>query len=275
MAMLQSLLATAASQGLATLDAQLLLSHCIGKPRTYLYAWPEVEIDPITTTRFEALCARRLRGEPVAYLLGEREFWSLALAVSPDTLIPRPETELLVEWALSLPLPAAANVVDLGTGSGAIALALASERPGWKVVGVDRSAAALAIACANARKLGIDNIVWCVGDWLTALSGTFDLIVANPPYIAADDPHLQRGDVRFEPASALVAEDAGLADLRHIAGAAAGQLAPGGWCLLEHGYQQAAAVRALLRQAGFEGSGSRCDLAGIERVSGGRMGSQP
>ncbi|CAN0602831.1 unnamed protein product, partial [Ectocarpus sp. 12 AP-2014] len=214
---------------------------------------------------------RRQQGEPVAYLLGKREFWSLPLTVTPATLIPRPETELLIECALELSLPGDARVVDLGTGSGAIALALAHERPHWQVTGVDVSAEALEVARANAESLGLARVDWRLGNWLEPL-GTerFSLIVSNPPYVTPDDPHLEMGDLPFEPRSALVAGEDGFADLRLITEAAPDHLVPEGWLMLEHGFEQGEGVRDLLTRAGFEAVRSHRDLSGQERISVGR-----
>lgn len=253
------------------LDAELLLAHCLGRDRSHLYAWPEREVSADVEARFRQLLARRTAGEPVAHLTGEREFWSLPLAVDASTLIPRPDTERLVEVALEIADPRPLDVLDLGTGSGAIALALARERPGWRVTGVDMSADAVALAERNRASLSIANARFVRSDWFSALGvERFDLIVGNPPYIAPDDSHLDQGDVRFEPRSALVAGEGGLADIRHIVTAARDFLVPGGWLLLEHGWQQGAAVRALLAAAGFDEVASWRDYGDNERLSGGR-----
>jgi release factor glutamine methyltransferase len=252
-------------------DAEVLLCHCLDKPRSYLYAWPDAAVEDVAAERYLALLAARRRGEPIAYLTGRREFWSLPLRVTRDTLIPRPDTETLVAWALALPLPPAARVLDLGTGSGAIALALASERAGWTVTAIDRSAAALAVAAENGRALGLDNAGFLQSDWFSALAGRrYHLVVSNPPYIDPQDSHLGRGDLRFEPRLALVAEGQGLAAIEQIAAAAPAHLEPGGWLLLEHGCEQGEAVRSLLARLGLVDIETRCDLAGLERVSGGR-----
>ncbi len=256
----------------AAIDAELLLCHCLGQSRSWLFTWPEREVSDHQRSCYERLLARRAAGEPVAYLTGSRGFWSLELAVNEYTLIPRPETETLVEWALELPLPAVARVLDLGTGSGAIALALASERPAWQVQGLDASGDALAVAQRNAQRCGLQQVTFLQSDWFSALAADarFHLLVSNPPYVDPDDPHLEQGDLRFEPQSALAAAEAGLADLRSIISEAARYLEPGGWLLLEHGYQQGEAVRALLLAAQFEQVTTRQDLAGLDRISGGR-----
>lgn len=256
----------------ARVDAEWLLAAALGKSTSYLRTWPEREVTLACAERFAADLARRRRGEPVAYILGRQGFWSLELQVAPDTLIPRPDTELLVETALRMLAATPSRVLDLGTGSGAIALALAAERPAWQVCGVDRIGAAVALAERNRLRLGLNNATFAVSDWFSALDGErFQLIVSNPPYIPASDPHLLQGDVRFEPQSALVAGQDGLDDIRAIIAQAPGHLQPGGWLLLEHGYDQAEAVRALLAARGFEATESRRDLGGHERISLGRL----
>jgi len=250
------------------LDAELLLAEVLGKPRSYLRTWPEREVDAAQQARFAALLERRRAGEPVAYLLGHQGFWSLELEVSADTLIPRPDTELLVETALQLLDAQPHEVLDLGTGTGAIALALACERANWQVLGVDRVPAAVDLAQRNAQRLGLKNAAFALSEWFSTLSTRrFALIVGNPPYIAEGDRHLAEGDVRFEPASALVAGADGLDDIRMIVAAAPAHLLAGGWLALEHGFDQAAAVCELLSRAGFEQVHSRRDLAGHERIS--------
>jgi len=256
------------------LDLELLLCAAANCSRTLLYAHPETPLTDAQEQDFARLFARRKHGEPMAYILGEREFWSLPLRVTPATLIPRPETELLVELALELVTEPRARVLDLGTGSGAIALALAHERPGWQITGVDRSAAALAVAETNRAALALANVRLRTGDWLAGTRGRYHLIVANPPYVDPADPHLDQGDVRFEPRAALVAAAQGLADLRAIAAAAPEHLLPGGWLLLEHGADQGAAVRALCAVA-LEQVRSWRDLSGHERASGGRLPEHP
>lgn len=256
----------------ARLDAELLLRHVLGVNRSWLYAWPDKPLAAQQQQQFEALVARRAQGEPIAHILGEREFWSLTLKVTPDTLIPRPDTELLVEQALRLlPNDAALKVADLGTGSGAIALAIARERPCCTLVATDYSAAALAVAQQNAIRNQIGNVEFSRGRWCEALGDEqFDLIVSNPPYIAVDDPHLAQGDVRFEPRSALASGPDGLDDIRQIAFEVSAHLLAEGWLLLEHGFEQGEKVRAILVSNGFDPVITWRDLAGHERVTGGR-----
>lgn len=258
-------------------DADVLLSHVIKRDRTWLYTWGDQLCPAWERARFDALVAARAQGTPVAYLIGEREFWGLRLATSPDTLIPRPDTETLVALALSRSTASTGRLLDLGTGTGAIALAFASERPDWEVLGMDVRAEAVALAARNAQALAIPNAVFCQSDWFSALStgeesaASFDMIVSNPPYIAADDPHLAQGDVRFEPRSALVAGAEGMADLLYLVNTAQRYLASSGWLLLEHGYTQANKVRMALSSAGYQNVESVCDLGGHERVTLGRL----
>lgn len=252
----------------AQLDAELLLAAVLGKPRSYLRTWPERELNAEQLQQFQTALARRQQGEPVAYILGQQGFWSLELEVAPHTLIPRPDTELLVETALELLPHAPIQALDLGTGTGAIALALATERPGWTVTGVDRVPEAVSLAERNRQRLKLNNARFSQSHWFSAVAGQrFTLIVSNPPYIRADDKHLGEGDVRFEPASALVAGEDGLDDIRLIIQHAPAHLQTGGWLLLEHGFDQAAAVRELLAAQGFTHTHSRRDLGGHERIS--------
>ncbi len=250
------------------LDLQLLLCHALDCSSAWLVTWPERIPEAAQQAHFDALLERRIAGEPIAYLLGTQGFWSLDLQVSNATLIPRPETEMLIEMALKLNLPSCVQALDLGTGSGAIALALASERPEWHFTAVDSQASALAIAEHNRSRYGLQNVEFCCGDWYAPVAAKrFELIVSNPPYIDPLDDHLQRGDVRYEPRSALVSSGAGLDDLRHIVGRAPAFLARSGWLLTEHGFDQAAEVRKLFAQAGFQHIASHCDLNGVERIT--------
>jgi release factor glutamine methyltransferase len=258
---------------LAPTDAQVLLAHVLGVGRAWLAAHATDALPPASIERFGALARRRRDGEPVAYLVGSREFWGLPFAVDPSVLIPRPETETLVACALQrLPRERPVRVLDLGTGSGAIALALAHERPDADIVATDCSAEALAVARANAQRMKLANVRWLQSDWYRQLAdrdGRFDLIASNPPYVAAADPHLREGDVRFEPQCALRAGADGLDALRVIVAGARERLVAGGHLVVEHGYDQAEAVRELLRAAGFTALESRRDLAGIRRVAAG------
>ncbi|MDM9618051.1 peptide chain release factor N(5)-glutamine methyltransferase [Kosakonia cowanii] len=252
-------------------DAEILLGFVTGKARTFILAFGETPLTDEQQEQLAGLLARRVRGEPVAHLIGEREFWSLPLFVSPATLIPRPDTECLVEQALAR-LPAApCRILDLGTGTGAIALALASERPDCRVTAVDLIPDAVALAQRNADHLGIRNIEIVQSRWFSALEGQqFSLIVSNPPYIDAQDPHLAQGDVRFEPLSALVAADNGLADLYTLIKDAPRYLLPQGWLLLEHGWQQGAAVREIFARYGWQQVETCRDYGDNERLTLGR-----
>ena len=255
-------------------DAELLLLHALGqRGRAWLFARGGDAMPAQAVARFDALVLRRERGEPVAYLLGHRGFWTLELRTTPAVLIPRPETELLVEQALlRMPPERTAHVADLGTGSGAIALALASERPCARVVATDASPDALELAAANARAHGIGNVEFRRGDWWSPLAGErFDLVASNPPYIADSDPHLSQGDLRFEPHAALASGADGLDAIRAIVAGAPAHLHPGGWLLLEHGWEQGGAVRALLHEAGLVDIATHRDLERRDRVTLGRV----
>lgn len=251
----------------------MLLEHVLEKSRAWLFSHADEVPEDEVLARFCQLLARRVQGEPLAYLVGHAGFWTLDLLVSPATLIPRPETELLVELALErLPHDAPSRIADLGTGSGAIALALASERKRAQVVATDASPAALEVARANTHRNHLVNVDFREGDWFAPL-GTerYDVIVSNPPYIAESDPHLSRGDLRFEPPAALSSGSDGLNAIRHLSTHAPEHLLPGGWLLLEHGHDQGAAVRELLHAAGFVDVETRQDLEARDRISLGRM----
>ena len=261
----------ARQRGVDRLDAQLLLAHRLGRARTWVIAHGDEPVETDALSGFEADCERRRDDVPLAYLLGEREFRGLTLAVTPAVLVPRPDTEALVDWAIELlaqRLPASSQVLDLGTGSGAVALAIAAARPDARVSATDVDDGALALASTNARHLGLP-VEFVRGSWWSAVGARrFDLVVSNPPYVAECDPHLHA--LRHEPQHALRAGDDGLAAVREIVAGAPRHLGPGGWLLLEHGCDQAAAVGALLRQSGFVEVSTRCDLAGQPRCSGGR-----
>ena len=261
-----------ARTGLEPGDAEALLCHVLDRPRSWLYAHGDDELGEASAAAFDALLARRRGGMPVAYLTGRRGFWRFDLNVGPATLIPRPETELLVELALErMPSDRPLRVADLGTGTGAIALALAFERPGAEVIATDASDTALEVAAGNAVRLGVGNVTFRHGDWLAPLAGErFDLIASNPPYIAEGDPHLARGDLRFEPPTALASGVDGLDAIRVIAADAPAHLVPGGWLLVEHGFDQGPPVRALLEAAGFEAVATATDLEHRDRVTLGR-----
>lgn len=257
------------------LDVEVLLAHVLQCNKTHLYTWPEKLLQPSELEVYEQLLDRRVKGEPVAYLLGYKEFWSLELQVNRSTLIPRPETELLVEKALSLiPIAEPYQVIDLGTGTGAIALAIASERPVSQVIGCDMEQKAVALAGLNQEALAIRNVSFIQSDWCSSLTDAVDIIVSNPPYIDVEDPHLKQGDVRFEPRSALVAEDNGLADIKIISAQVLGILKQNGWLLLEHGFEQGSAVRSILQAAGYQSIETDCDLANLERITYGQKRSE-
>ncbi|WP_395480139.1 peptide chain release factor N(5)-glutamine methyltransferase [Candidatus Curculioniphilus buchneri] len=253
-------------------DAEILLGQVTGEPRTRLLAFGETVLTVAQYTQLEALLQRRELGEPIAYLIGECEFWSMRLKVSTDTLIPRPETECVVQRVLDLlPVVTPVDILDLGTGTGAIALALASERPTWRITGIDCQCGALVLAKENAIQLGLKNIQFFKSDWFQLLQGNcYNLIVSNPPYIKSNDIHLFQGDVRFEPHSALVSGKNGLSDLMMICHQAGEHLQPGGWLVLEHGWKQGKIVRDLLSEAGFICITTVCDYNHNERVSQGQ-----
>lgn len=256
----------------ARLDAEVLLGHVLGRSRVHLYTWPEQALTGDEAERFDVLIRRRAAGEPVAYLTGHREFWDLELRVTPDTLIPRPETELLVEAALDhIPADAEWNLADLGTGSGAVALALARERPKCSLVAVEQSAPALAVARTNAGRTGLASVRWLAGSWFEPLgTARFQVIVSNPPYVREGDPHLIEGDVRFEPHSALTSGADGLDAVRQLVFGAPPHLEAAGWLLMEHGFNQGDAVRRLFHEAGYVNIFTKRDLGKLERISGGQ-----
>ena len=253
----------------ARLEAQLLLQTSLDVNHSWLISHENDAMGGKQEAAFEALIKRRLNGEPIAYILGKREFYGLEFIVTPDTLIPRPDTETLVEAALAkIPTDQTCSVLDLGTGTGAIAIAIASQRPQAQITAVDASPAALAVAQTNAQNLHVNNVQFVLSDWFGALQGqTFDVIVSNPPYIAEDDSHLAQGDLRFEPASALAAGKDGLDCIRAITSQAKQYLKPQGWLMLEHGYNQAEKVLPLMENAGFKSISSILDLSGIYRVT--------
>lgn len=261
----------AAVSDTARLDIEILLGHILQKNRTYLFTWPEQALTAEQAAAFNAFMARRLTGEPVAHIIGQREFWSLPLQVNNTTLIPRPDTELLVETALELCAEdmRPRRLLDLGTGTGAIVLALAYEQKHWACMGVDKEPAAVDLAEKNRAQLQLANVSIRQSDWFGALANEapFDMIISNPPYIDPEDKHLTQGDVRFEPLSALIADNNGLADLELIISQAPAYLAAHGWLLVEHGYDQGAAVRALFSAHNFAAIATRRDLGGNERIT--------
>ena len=255
----------------ASSDPEILLAHVLGVTRTYLHAFSEREVTPQEQRKWYKLMEKHRQGVPTAYLTGHKEFWSLDLQVTADTLIPRNETELLVECVLSKEYSAVPRVVDLGTGSGAIALALAQEKPNWQIEATDRSQAALEVAQANALRLNLHQVKFYQGDWFYALpSELFDIIVSNPPYIAEGDPYLQEMVLRYEPYSALISAESGLKDLKYIIETAPNYLKPGGWLFLEHGFLQGEAVRRIFLKKGYNEVSTQRDLAGLERVTYGQ-----
>jgi len=257
------------------LDCELLLCSVLQKDRAYLYTWPEKNLSAEQVQCYSTLLSRREKGEPIAYILGKKEFWSLSLSVNTSTLIPRPETELLVETALALMDSKKDDVIsiaDLGTGTGAIGLALASERPSWKITGLENNVEAFALAQKNKKQLMLGNIAFYLSDWFSSVPNQrFDVIVSNPPYIDADDHHLGEGDVRFEPQTALVADNNGLADLELIIQLSLNYLLSNAWLLLEHGNQQSKEVGELLKKAGFKHVQTKLDLAGQPRITFGQL----
>lgn len=266
------LLTRAAARLESRRDAEILLGLALERPRAWLLAHGDAIVNPAEDERFEALVEQRGAGVPIAYLTGLREFYGREFEVDENVLIPRPETEHLVELALGLDLPEDARVADIGTGSGCIILTLAAERPGWHCVGTEISERALEVAARNRARLAVERVELLRGDLLAPLAGRrFDLIISNPPYVAEGDPHLARGDVRFEPDVALVARGDGFAVLRRLVEHTRALLVPGGWLALEHGYDQAEAVRELFAQSGYTDTRSIPDLAGIERVTVGKV----
>jgi len=253
------------------LDAEVLLCHVLQKNRSHLLAWPDKVVEKDQLTAFEKLLAKRIAGTPIAHLTGSREFWSLPLKVTADTLIPRPETELLVEQVLSTyPADTAISLLDLGTGTGAIALAIASERPNWRIIATDISSAALDVARENARQLGINNVEFRQGNWLDCVQDEcFDIIVSNPPYIPREDKHLQQGDVRFEPLSALASGEDGLDDIRIIVRDSLDHLTPGGHLLIEHGYDQQQKMLEIFTFFGLQEIHQQQDMANNPRTTSG------
>lgn len=257
----------------AKLDAELLLASVLKQDRTYLFTWNDRLVTTDADSVFQALLSRRIKGEPIAYILGQQEFWDLTLKTDTNTLIPRADTETLIEWAIDLApsLPAAARVIDLGTGTGAIALVLANEHPKWQVEAVDLIPQAISLAQHNAKANGLSRVKIYQSSWFDEVEGKFDLIVSNPPYIDPDDEHLSQGDVRFEPKSALVANNRGLADLETIADLARGYLNEGAWLLMEHGYDQLDQIQDILNKLGYHQVTTRFDLGGNPRITGGRF----
>ncbi|MFT6114131.1 MAG: release factor glutamine methyltransferase [Oleispira sp.] len=256
----------------ATLDVELLLAHSLDKDRTYLFTWSDRLVTEKEEGTFKALFSRRLEGEPIAYILERQAFWDLNLKTAEHTLIPRADTETLIEWVLELAdsLPDRATVIDLGTGTGAIALSLAHEFSHWDIQGVDLVPQAVELAQHNAKLNDLDHVRFFQSSWFDQVKGQFDLIVSNPPYIDPEDEHLSQGDVRFEPRSALVADNKGLADLELIADQSRSYLLEGGWLLMEHGYDQQQALQQLLNRLGYQQVSTRIDLGGNPRITGGQ-----
>lgn len=259
-----------------TLDCQILLTQVLDKPNSYLLTWPEKTLNQTQIDAFNALFSRRLAGEPVAYIIGEREFWSLPLSVSPATLIPRPDTETLVELVLNQHPEKGLKCLDLGTGTGAIALALASESPSWVIEGVDFNEEAVDLAKHNQVKCQLPQVTFYQSDWFSQINeNSFDIIVSNPPYIDESDPHLAQGDVRFEPLSALVAPEKGFSDIEHIIETARSYFGSnGGWLYLEHGFEQAHGVQTILKRYGYQEIATQKDFGGNPRITYARYAAQ-
>jgi release factor glutamine methyltransferase len=257
----------------AKLDVELLLAKAIGKDRTYLFTWCDKMVSNEDKSIFDVMFDRRMQGEPIAYILGQQEFWNMTFNTASHTLIPRADTETLIEWSLDLAelLPENARVIDLGTGTGAIALVMAKENPRWKVQAVDVIPQVVELAKQNAKINHLNRVEIYQSSWFEKVDGVFDLIVSNPPYIDPDDDHLNRGDVRFEPKSALVADKNGLADLELIADQARQYLVNGGWLLMEHGYDQQEQIQAICIQLGYQKVVTRTDLGGNPRITGGQF----
>ena len=252
----------------AQIDAEVCLQHCLNKNRTFLYTWPDKNLDKTQWQQFSQMIAKRKTGVPIAHIIGEREFWSLPFLVNETTLIPRPDTEILVETALNLPLPDDAKVLDLGTGTGAIALSLAHEKPNWQITAVDKVEEAVKLAKLNRENLALPQVEILQSDWFSSIkTQQFDLIVSNPPYIDEQDHHLDQGDVRFEPQSALTAAEHGFADLYFIAEHAKQYLKPDGYLLMEHGYQQGIKLRTKLKELGYQNVGTVRDFGSNERCT--------
>lgn len=273
---LQNLLGIASGQlgaafETATLDAEVLLCHCLNKNRSFLRAWPEYQPSAEQTAQFQCLVEQRAQGTPIAYLTGEREFWSRQFKVAPEVLIPRPDTELLIELSLArLPIGRPGRIIDLGTGSGIIAITLAAERPILQVTATDISAPALAIAQHNATQLNTHNVSFLLSNWFEGVGASrFELVISNPPYIAAHDPHLRQGDLRFEPQGALISAENGLHDIQVLAEQARSHLADGGHLLIEHGYNQQSAVQAIFANLHYQDVTTHLDLSGNPRVTSG------
>lgn len=257
----------------AKLDVELLLAQSLGKDRTYLFTWCDKLVTAVEENTFQQLFQRRLNGEPIAYILGQQEFWDITLYTEEHTLIPRADTETLIEWVIELAekLPKSADVIDLGTGTGAIALALGNEFPHWNIEGVDLIQQAVELAHKNSKLNHLERVKFYQSSWFEHVAGTFDLIVSNPPYIDPADEHLNQGDVRFEPKSALIADNKGLADLEHIADQGRRFLNSGGWLLMEHGYDQQSEVQDILSRLGYRNVATRIDLGGNPRITGGQF----